>query len=298
MSLLVVHREQATAGATNEVGTKATKKRKLGTIKNPPPPPPSDRASSPSSSLTDSSVSTIKAEKKKAVTKKNAATDSKTAGLSDDDIRTKYARIFCEIFNDFERESFSAIVRNYCEPDLLVIYEFVGDNPYGGPSYIEVRGLDTVVLFWDSVLKTIPDALFVIHATKYKVLPNSYISIVCSFTFRGTKVYMIPGLEVHVDEKVIVSIEKMSLGDGAAPAPQGEGKMIATLPTSGEQNSPVDASGATWSCDIERSKMISTAMSVVGTLTFYVNPEKKIYRISFVHSIRTAESSVTKNKGK
>jgi hypothetical protein len=243
-------------------------------------------------------VSTIKTEKKKIVTKKNAATDSKAAGLSDDDIRTKYARIFCEIFNDFDCESFSAIVQNYCEPDLLVIYEFVGDNPYGGPSYIEVRGLDTVVMFWDNVLKTIPDALFVIHATKYKVLPNGYISIVCSFTFKGTKVYTMPGLEVHNDEKVIVSIEKMSLGDGQSPAPQGEGKMIATLPTSGEQNSPVDASAPTWSCDIERSKMISTAMSVVGTLTFYVNPEKKIYRISFVHSIRTAENSVIKNKGK
>jgi hypothetical protein len=241
----------------------------------------------------------MKPEKKKVITKKNVATDSKAAGLSDDDIRTKYARIFCEIFNDFERESFSAIVQNYCEPELLVIYEFVGDNPYGGPSYIEVRGLDTVVMFWDNVLKTIPDALFVIHATKYKVLPNGFTSIVCSFTFKGTKVYTMPGLEVHNDEKVIVSIDKMSLGGGESPMPQGENKMIATLPPAGgEPNSPVNASGETWSCDIERSKMISTAMSVVGTLTFYVNPEKKIYRISFVHSIRTAENSVVKTKGK
>ena len=48
----------------------------------------------------------------------------------------------------------------------------------------------------------------------------------------------------------------------------------------------------------KRAKMIAMDLSVVGTLTFYVNPEKKIYRISFVHSIRTAENSVVKNKGK
>lgn len=230
-----------------------------------------------------------KAESKKPVAKKaNVSSDRDCGGLSSNDIRTKYAEMFVNVMNDFDREAFVGMEKKYCVEDLLVIYEMVGLNPYGGPSYIEVRGVSAVAHFWENVLSTIPDALFVIHNTKYKVLPNDFMSIVCSFTFQGTKVYRMPGIEQYGnDEKVVVSMQQLSVGDASAGTGAASG-MVVQLPQNDDENSPVRTDIAAAPVRIERSKMCSTDLAVVGTLTYYVNPDKKIYRMSFVHSLKPA----------
>jgi len=36
---------------------------------------------------------------------------------------------------------------------------------------------------------------------------------------------------------------------------------------------------------LERSQMIHKNITIIGTLTFYVNPSNKIYRMAFMHCI-------------
>jgi len=59
------------------------------------------------------------------------------------------------------------------------------------------------------------------------------------------------------------------------------------LPVLDEQsNNSVHSGESPQDCTVERSNMISTFVTIIGTLTFYVNSNRKIYRISFVHSVK------------
>lgn len=199
--------------------------------------------------------------------------------VSGSDIRRKYPTIFAEAFNNFDKLEFGEILKLYCEDDLLAIYEFVGHNPFGSPRYIEVRGRETVVAFWDSLFTTIPDSVFNVHTTKYKVLPNDFTSITCAFSFRGTKVYNMAGVENNTSKNVVISAEDSKLVASVVP---GE-----CLPVLDEQsNSSVHSGESPQDFTVERSKMISTFVTIIGTLTYFVNSNRKIYRISFVHSVK------------
>ena len=234
--------------------------------------------------------------------------------LSDSDVRTKFAGIFCEAFNNFDKVEFSKILQQHCEPDLLVIYEYVGAvNPYG-PKYIEIKGLDTAVVFWDSMLTAIPDSRFDIHgANKYKVLPNAFISIVSTFTFVGTQVYTVNGMHNNKDKSVVLSTSSSnnaadSPSATAAAGANSTGVITTTLPSdnnvteqkksktktsksttaaaAASKASLTNSDHATTEFHIERAAMTTIHVTVIGTLTYYVNPDKKIYRISFVHSVK------------
>lgn len=283
--------------------TKKAKKRKYGTLKKSEPESPLSCVSSISSHSCydnlDHSVEPL--EKKLAITRAD-----KVTVFGENDIRGKYADIFCEAFNDFDKTSFAQLMRDHCEESLVVVYEYVGVNPYGTPNYIEVRGFDTVVVFWDGLLTAIPDSLFQVHHTKYKVLPNEYTSIVCSFSFVGTKVYELKGIsEENKEQNVVVSLSPGGTTTGALQDPDSQLTVTAyksghndqdnTSLSSGEENNgkrnlmPTDEvheESFAAPVLVERSELISKKITIIGTLTYYVNPNKKIYQMSFVHSMK------------
>mmetsp|Transcript_17302 Transcript_17302/g.29272 ORF Transcript_17302/g.29272 Transcript_17302/m.29272 type:complete len:207 (+) Transcript_17302:381-1001(+) len=123
------------------------------------------------------------------------------------DIRIQYPSLFSDIFNNFDKVVFSRLLRDCCEEDCVVLYEYIGrSNPYG-PMHVEVRQLDAILAFWDGMLSAIPDSMFTIHGTRMKILPNKFSSVVCNFTFTGTKVYAMAGMDqnAHKDTTVLVS---------------------------------------------------------------------------------------------
>lgn len=204
--------------------------------------------------------------------------------LTDRDIRTRFATLFCDAFNNFDKVYFGQILKNYCEEDLLVIYEYVGVNPYNSPNYMEVRGFDTVAVFWDGLLTSIPDSLFEIHSTKYKILPNDFTSIVCTFSFVGTKVFQLTGVDGAADRNVVISSEASGPRDSSSSASRGRVVASTVADRNAQLSSNDSAEAAAFA--VEKSQMLSIKITVIGTLTFYVNPNKKIYRISFVHSMK------------
>jgi len=253
------------------------KKRKFGAPKSPnnvtPLCAPIPVVVSPSEVVSDDGSTSAPAAKK----------SKKAVDMLKNDVRSKYATIFAEAFNNFDKIEFKEILKQYCELDLFVIYELIGLNPLGSPKYIEVRGLDTVVSFWDSLFTTIPDSVFNVHSTKYKVLPNDYTSIVCAFSFRGTKVYNMAGVENNTAKNVMITQDPQA-ATSKLVASVVAGTNIPELDL--HSNACTRESTSSQDFSIERSKMISTFVTVLGTLTFYVNSNKKIYRISFVHSVK------------
>mmetsp|Transcript_40226 Transcript_40226/g.80013 ORF Transcript_40226/g.80013 Transcript_40226/m.80013 type:complete len:384 (-) Transcript_40226:17-1168(-) len=254
---------------------------------------------------------------------------SKTIHLDETDIRTKYVGIFANLFNNFDPRRLPVVANKYCTEDLLVIYEFVGVSPFGGPSYIEVRGVEALTLFWDNVISIVPDALFRIHSTKYKVLPNNFISIVSGYTFRGTKMFSMPVMDMH-QEKVVLSMGKPDAMNSTVGASTGAGTgtsvgtaagshingnsistsssnvpshrmgnntngdtLILSLPAEDVENSPL-IPNTNIHCGVERSKLVPMGASLVGTMTLYVNPENKVHRISFIYAIKAPDSTVKK----
>jgi len=264
----------------------------------------------PSATSTGSTSTTAKPPVKKKASVKKTPSGAQPV-INGSDIRARYPEIFSQIFNNYDKLSFSRIMNNYCEDDLLVIYEYVGGiNPYG-PSYLEVRGLEAVVVFWDSLLSSIPDSLFEVFTTKFKVLPNDFTSIVCTFSFKGTKMYEISGVDENSERSVVVSFEKMSIGseggDGdsvstgtgtgsGSGVANGRGSVISSLASNVGENSPVDARTSK-PLRLQTNKLSVLFVHYIGTLTFYVSPNKKIYRISFVHSLKPSEVPVSSDAG-
>lgn len=283
-------------GSTSGTSSPA-KKRKLGTVKSSATVNSSE---STNSGVTDTSgtisLDSMEVEchaQPKVLPKPMSNKKFTKKLLTDRDIRTRFANMFSSAFNNFDKDYFVQILRNYCEEDLLVIYEYVGVNPYNSPNYIEVRGFETVAVFWDGLLTTIPDSLFEIHSTKYKILPNDFTSIVCTFSFGGTKVYGLKGIDGTANRNVIVSCDRASASSSSSSprSPRSCDSKDAEparvmAGTVSERNSQLTTMGDSEAFLVERSEMMSMKITVVGTLTFYVNPSKKIYRISFVHSVK------------
>jgi hypothetical protein len=252
----------------------------------------SKQSNATTSTVTTATATTSKADRKK-VAKKKVLTEQELAGIPDHDIRTKFPDIFSAAFNNYDKEKYAHIIKNYCEEELLVIYDYVGFNPYNWAKYLEVRGRETVVVFWDALLTSFPDSIFQIHATKYKVLPNDYTAVVCSFSFKGTKMYNLTGVDNNLDESVVVSFEKLAVS--GVPAHGGlpqSGKVMASLAANAGENSPVNPQSSR-PLALETNILTSMFVTLFGTLTFYVNPGKKIYRMSFVHSLKPEGTQLT-----
>jgi hypothetical protein len=132
--------------------------------------------------------------------------------LPSSDIRTKFASIFLAAYNDFDKDEFSLLLQQHCVPELIMSVESVGLKKFNpkGAKFFELRGQETVVSFWDCLCQSTPDHIFKIYNTKVKVLANDYTSIVCGFTFSGTRVFKVSGLDDNCNKRVIYSMERSS----------------------------------------------------------------------------------------
>jgi hypothetical protein len=133
--------------------------------------------------------------------------------LSKDDKRRTYAKMFSEAFNSGDMKQLSNFVQNYCTAESVMIQKcVVAANSYI-PKYVEVFGSSAILEFWANTFLTVPDCLMVMLETKLRIrnrqfqpqqdasgggfsgkgivdeIQNEGSSIVCSFSFTGTKIY-------------------------------------------------------------------------------------------------------------
>ncbi|KAJ1432669.1 hypothetical protein B484DRAFT_447691 [Ochromonadaceae sp. CCMP2298] len=267
------------------------KKRRLGSLKND-----GDRPSMPTSlpplTTRDTGETTQPGKKPKFI---SLSSDSQAEGgdgggieVTKDDVRAQCSRIFSTAFNNFDKIDFAKLLDHHCQKDCIIVYEYVGKVSPHGPKYIEIRGLDAILVFYDSMFSAIPDSLFTVHSTRLKVLQNGYSSIVSTFLFVGTKIYGLTQLNHDADKKIVIQT-------GVSLKAQGEQKdgpiPVDLSPLSFETENDIvvavdeEGSKAT-SFHVEKTNRLSTQLTILGSLTYYINPSGYIYQMAFVYTIK------------
>lgn len=135
-----------------------------------------------------------------------AASKKNKMMLSKDDKRRTYAKMFSEAFNSGDIKHLTNFVQSYCTAECVMIQKcVVAANSYI-PKYVEVFGSSAILEFWANTFLTVPDCLMVMLETKLRIrnrqfqqqalgkgsvdeIHNEGSSIVCSFSFTGTKIY-------------------------------------------------------------------------------------------------------------
>jgi hypothetical protein len=84
--------------------------------------------------------------------------------VTKDDVRAQCSRIFSTAFNNFDKIDFAKLLDHHCQKDCIIVYEYVGKVSPHGPKYIEIRGLDAILVFYDSMFS----ARLTLHGAQHK----------------------------------------------------------------------------------------------------------------------------------
>jgi hypothetical protein len=208
------------------------------------------------------------------------------------DIRRNYPHIFARAFNACEKEILRYCLTKYCMPDCLLVYKYVGPpSKWTGSDYLEIHGVDAILKFWEVFFLAFPDSIFEIEESKLRVLPTGSCSSVSKFIYFGTKVY-----QLSVDNEANAVIYKQPADalsaplamQGAMPAvPPVEGSSrIVSMPREPSSNPSAASSAVPQDFGLAHSLEKPEVMIIIGTFSLFVNPEKQIYKIEFVHSLK------------
>ena len=200
--------------------------------------------------------------------------------LPKDDIRRKFASMFIDALNQVDNQmDLDDFIRGFMTEDAFTYFKYVGTIPMNYFSeYIEMIGSESMLKFWKAILEAFPDSIYELHDTNIKVLMNGYSSITLKYTYTGTKV-----LDLVTDgsvNAVIITDNSTSDGKGGHNVytfelenENGANRVADRAPTENKMLVGVTAKG-------ER-------LCTVGTMTFHVNPDKKIYKGEFLHSLKS-----------
>lgn len=195
-----------------------------------------------------------------------------------DDIRRRYPGLFRDAFNSCDKAVFHKMLLTHCLTGCSASYKYVGTaNPFSNSDHTEVIGLEAVSTFWEAVFVAIPDSLFDIVETKFRLLPNKQTSIVCKFLYSGTKVY-----KLATDD---VNSLVYSQPDDLMPDLQGNKGHVVVAPVDKSNPGKVTA-GSQRPFDHGAYLAQPKKVAVIGTLTFYTDAENKIFRFEFIFSVK------------
>lgn len=222
-----------------------------------------------------------------------------TSKIPKDDVRRCIPSVFKEAFNSCEKDKFHNILKKYCVEGCSAMYKYVGtNNPFSSSDHTEVLGLDAVSAFWESIFNAVPDSLFDIVETKFRLLPNKKSSIVCKFLYSGTKVF-----RLCTDEKNCI-IYTSNVGEVLQQCPavttaDTDAVVAATSSICSSDGPPqvlmaeVQRANPT-RIDPETQKLFNLGtylaqpqkVAIIGTLTFYTDANNKICRFEFIFSVK------------
>jgi hypothetical protein len=237
------------------------------------------------------------------------------------DIRRNYPHIFARAFNSNDKDILNYCLTKYCVPDCICIYKYVGPESEGGyvSDNVYIHGIEAIACFWFTAYLAFPDAVFEVEETKLRVLANGSCSNVSKFIFFGTKVFHFT-TDGETSAVLYKQAEETPANnpDGTASLPslqESEGKIVSqvktkpntTTTTSAGTSSSSSSSSSKGDFPQQETKQDETKpiqppqpkdfglgesldkpimCIVIGTFSIFMNPEKKIYKIEFVHSLK------------
>lgn len=212
--------------------------------------------------------------------------------------------IFKDAFNACDGDIFEALLTKHCVEDCAAFYRYVGtNNPYGDFDHIDIVGIPSIAAYWGAIFSAIPDSLFDIVETKFRLLPGKQTSIVCKFLYSGTKVYK---LATDDTKTSVVYVQKSGgsadAGDMSVDSASVDGNsdMASVASNSTSRTAGGSSNGEPAKVVIatdekqqeERPFQEGSYMpkpqkvALIGTFTFFTNIEHKIFRFEFIFSVR------------
>jgi hypothetical protein len=140
--------------------------------------------------------------------------DSAFSGCHNDTFG-KFPLMFCNAYNNFDKMDFERLLQTHCVRNISLAV--VAHTPLvnsDAPQYFEVRGQQTILEFWDNVFIVTPDYTFSTSNVRAAAMSSGANLVVCDYTYSGTKLYRINGLDDNNDLKgVIFTTEDANEGE-------------------------------------------------------------------------------------
>jgi hypothetical protein len=199
-----------------------------------------------------------------------------------DDMRRQFVLIVENAINSDEFGDLQRLLTSHAAKDVIVVsrcYDSTSSqtklNPCGSP-YIEVRGLDAVLIYLEAVLTSIPDAIIDCFGTQIRACSSGKSMITCKFSLKCTKTVELAGDQSDI---LIVSIPKDVPAD-----PFGDKVFIIPLDQDRHMNLQAFPTERIFLRGCQKSEAIG--LDTEGILMFFIDSSKKIKRIEIMFSIQ------------
>lgn len=199
------------------------------------------------------------------------------------DIRRQFALMFAEAIGSNDGDLLAKILQTHCTEDAVLIFKYKGKTSPYGPTFLEVIGKHAIVVFWPQGIATVPDMVFELLSTNIKVLSNGYCSITTKCKLTGTKV-----LELAVDSKesVVLVSDPTQHDNSSGKSSHSTGDGVLAIAIESESNPQVIPNQVPDDTLLKKVHKTGIKMNMITTITYYVDPNKQIYRIEFIHAMQ------------
>jgi hypothetical protein len=119
----------------------------------------------------------------------NKAKNTSKSRIPSSDIRRDYGRLISRAFNTCDKNILEKVLENYCTPDVVCSYKYIGIRfPYGCED-ISIVGAEALLKFWEVIILSAPDGIFQIQESKFRSLGNGTCLNISKYVYHCTKIF-------------------------------------------------------------------------------------------------------------
>lgn len=192
--------------------------------------------------------------------------------LSADDPRRKMAPLFAEAFYAGDVDRIGRLIMENCTEDYVLILRHIGSSSPYGLDYVEVIGQSAAIKFWGNFFLAIPDTMYDLLDTRIRISTTGYSTITSKIVVHGTQ-----AMDMVTDTNRVVIVTN--------PEETPDGRInddLLAFSVDGEKNVLDQAPTAKLVGSVKKQHR---RLNMVGTVTYYCDPNKKMYRCEFIHSV-------------
>ena len=231
------------------------------------------------------------------------------------DIRREYGFLWSRAMNTCDKDILGMCLDKYCTADVTCSYKYVGVRfPYGCED-INIVGKEALLKFWEIIILSAPDGVFQIQENKFRVLSNGACANISKYVYNCTKIFW---MSIDEAEKTVLykkdgdsskkevssffeqdeanilsaSVPKTPLNANVTPASvMGKKPGLSAYRYSAQQHAVPNFSTQKIqvpSEDFGLGGSLETPVRLIfiGTMTLFINPEGRVYKFEFMHSLK------------
>ena len=144
-----------------------------------------------------------------------------------------------------------------------------------------MHGRDSLISVYAMFIKSMPDMCLELHSSTIRVYSNNTSTVICRYTFSGTKVFSIEGLEKNGNQRVVVSTSNKN---DELSSKLGKLQLNAKVSSMGDDDL-IDGSSAGVEADVKVTmgevNKARPKYAIIGTISFHCNSDKKVFCIDY-----------------